>query len=124
MGFFGVTLAYSIMMYGLVLLLVSFPGPFGVMDKFRSLLNWIHPQLGKLIACPYCTSTWIGAAMSALNYFFIPIAFTPFNMVFAGTGYVVAIILFDTFFTAGSVWLLHVLDEYLEAITKVDYIDE
>lgn len=124
MSLIGVSLVYGFMLYGLVLMLVSFEGPFNIVGKFRDLLHWVHPQLGKLIECPYCTSTWCGGFISTLNYFLIPIHFTPFNIIFAGSSLWWIIIPLDTFFGCGIVWLLHVLDEYLESNTKVEYEDE
>ena len=50
MSLIGVSFVYGFMMYGLVLLLVSFDGPFGIVKKFRDLLHWVHPQLGELIS--------------------------------------------------------------------------
>jgi uncharacterized Tic20 family protein len=124
MSLIGVSLVYGFMLYGLVLLVVSFSGPFNIMDRFRDLMHWLHPQLGKLVECPYCSSFWCGVILSAINYLFIPIAFTPFNIIFAGSGLWWLIIPFDTFFGCAAVWLLHVLDEYLESNTKNEYEDE
>lgn len=124
MSLFGVCVIYGIMLYGMVLMAVNFSGPFGVMDKFRTFLHWLHPQLGELIECPYCTSTWIGGGISLINYFLISIKFTPFNIIFNGSELWWCIIPLDTFFGCGIVWLLHVLDEYLESNTKVEYEDE
>ena len=124
MSLIGISFVYGFMLYGLVLLLVSFSGPFNIMTKIRDLMHWFHPQLGKLIECPYCTCTWVGGFISTLNYLFIPLKFTPFNIIFAGSGLWWLIIPFDTFFGCGVVWLLHVLDDYLESNTKVEYEDE
>ena len=124
MSLIGISFVYGFMLYGFVLLLVSFSGPFNIMTKIRDLMHWFHPQLGKLIECPYCTCTWVGGFISTLNYLFIPLKFTPFNIIFAGSGLWWLIIPFDTFFGCGVVWLLHVLDDYLESNTKVEYEDE
>jgi hypothetical protein len=124
MSLLGISFVYGFMLYGLVLLIVNFSGPFNIMDYFRKFMHWLHPQLGKLIECPYCCSTWIGGFLSLLNYLLIPIKFTPFNIVFAGTNLWWLIISFDTFFGCAAVWLLHVLDDYLEYNTKVEYEDE
>lgn len=124
MSLIGVSFVYGFMMYGLVLLLVNFDGPFGIVRKFRDLLHWLHPQLGELISCPFCTSTWVGGFISLLNYLFIPVHFTPFNIIFAGSGLWWLIIPLDAFFGNACVWLLHVTDEFLESNTKVEYEDE
>ena len=123
MSLIGISFAYGLMLYGCVLMFVSFGGPFDILEKFRQLLNWLHPQLGKLISCPFCTATWIGGIISTLNYLFIPINFTPFNIIFDGSGLWWLIIPLDTFYGCGVVWLLHLLDEYLEGNTPTEYED-
>lgn len=124
MSLIGVSVVYAFMMYGFVLLLTSFDGPFNIVGKFRDLLHWLHPQLGKLIECPYCTCTWVGGFISSLNYLLISVKFTPFNIILCGTGLWWLIIPFDTFFACGCVWLLHVIDDYYSSNVKVEYEDD
>lgn len=124
MSLIGVSFIYGFMLYGLVLMFVSFPGPFNILGKFRDIMHWLHPQLGKLIDCPFCFSTWVGGFISLVNYLWVPFKFTPFNILFDNTELWYLIIPFDTFFGCGVVWILHVLDDYLESNTKEEYEDE
>lgn len=111
-------LSYILFSYGITTMLIYFNGPFDIIEYFRKTMNAIHPKLGELFQCPFCLSTWIGGLFSIINYLWIPIKITPFNMVLAGSGLWWLIIPMDSFLTCGTVWLLHVLDEYLENNSK------
>ena len=116
-------IAYLLFSYGFTTMFIYFDGPFDIIKIIRDALSSIHPKIGELLQCPFCLSTWIGALFSTLNYLFIPINFTPFNIIFSNTDMWWLIIPMDMFLTCGSVWLLHVLDEYLENNSKT-YEDE
>ena len=61
---------------------------------------------------------------SIINYFFVPIPFTPFNIILGGTGMWYLILFMDAMFTCGIVWLLFQLEEMLERTGKITYEDE
>lgn len=111
-------LSYILFSYGITTMLIYFNGPFDIIEYFRKTMNAIHPKLGELFQCSFCLSTWIGGLFSIINYLWIPIKITPFNMILAGSGLWWLIIPMDSFLTCGTVWLLHVLDEYLENNSK------
>ena len=111
-------LSYILFSYGITTMFIYFNGPFYINEYFRKTMNAIHPKLGELFQCPFCLSTWIGGLFSIINYLWIPIKITPFNMILAGSGLWWLIIPMDSFLTCGTVWLLHVLDEYLENNSK------
>lgn len=111
-------LSYILFSYGITTMLIYFNGPFDIIEYFRKTMNAIHPKLGELFQCHFCLSTWIGGLFSIINYLWIPIKITPFNMILAGSGLWWFIIPMDSFLTCGTVWLLHVLDEYLENNSK------
>lgn len=111
-------LSYILFSYGITTMLIYFNGPFDIIEYFRKTMNAIHPKLGELFQCPFCLSTWIGGLFSIINYLWIPIKITPFNMILAGSGLWWLIMPMDAFLTCGTVWLLHVLDEYLENNSK------
>ena len=78
-----------------------------------------HQQLGELISCEACTSTWISFFVSALNLIVIPtIAFTPFNLILGGHGLWWLIILLDGLFGSGAAWLLFRVEDALTAIKE------
>lgn len=107
-------ISYVFCSFGLMELLLYFDGPFSILSGFRRLMHAISPKLGQLFTCPACCSSWIGIVFSTFNYLCISIPFTPFNIVFHGTHLWWLIIPLDCFFTAGTTWLLYVIDEYLE----------
>lgn len=111
-------LSYILFSYGITTMLIYFNGPFDIIEYFRKTMNAIHPKLGELFQCPFCLSTWIGGLFSIINYLWVPIKITPFNMILTGSGLWWLIIPMDSFLTCGTVWLLHVLDEYLENNSK------
>lgn len=124
MELFSIALIYSLCLYGMAMMFIQFNGPFDIIEYFRKVVHWFHPKLGELFTCFFCLSTWIGAFVSLINYFFVPIAFTPFNIILGETHIWWLIMILDTFFACASVWLWHVLDDYIESNTKVEYEDE
>lgn len=106
---------YSIVAYGICNIIVFGSGPFRIFEKIREWSNDINEHFGQLFSCMMCLPTNLGVVLSLLNWFIIPIAFTPFNILFAGYGSLwwLAMIL-DGAFTSGIVWLIHHVEEYFE----------
>ena len=109
-------ISYIIFAYGFCELMVFFDGPFNIIEKFRRFAHWISDSFGKLFTCVACLSTWTGLVFSAINYFFIPISFTPFNIIFEGTDLWWLIIFMDAMFTCGTTWSLYQLEEMIERL--------
>ncbi|MCD8207753.1 MAG: hypothetical protein LUD72_07440 [Bacteroidales bacterium] len=116
-------LAYILATFGLTELVIFFDGPLNILSGFRKAMNYFSPSLGKLVGCPACFSTWVGIILSTVNYLFITVPFTPFNLVFRGTNYWWLIVPLDCFLTAGTTWTLYQLDEYLEK-NSVEYEED
>ena len=54
-----------------------------------------------------------------IDWFFIKdIAFTPFNIILAGTGYWWLALILDCCSTTGIVWLIHHIEEYFENLAE------
>lgn len=108
-------LCYCIMAYGICNIIVFGSGPFKIFEWLRYWTNEIGEHFGQLFSCMMCLPTNLGIVLSLINWFLIPIAFTPFNIMFgpvAGLWWLAAI--FDGAFTSGVVWLIHHIQEYLE----------
>lgn len=113
---FFIVFCYIFFLYGAANLMVYFNGPWDIVENFRNFAHRISPKFGELFTCIFCISTWIGGFFSALNYWLIPIKFTPFNIIFEGTNYWWLIIIMDAMFGCGTNWLLHQLEEMMERI--------
>lgn len=118
-------LVFSFICYSATQFLVYLNGPFHIFEKFRTLMQNTHEQLGELISCEACTSTWVSFFISALNVIFIPtIAFTPFNLLLGGYGLWWLIIVLDGLLGSGVVWLLFRIEDALTAIKEKNQIYE
>lgn len=117
---------YSIMAYGVCNVIVFGSGPFRIFERIREWADDIDEHFGQLFSCMMCLPTNFGIICSLVNWFFIPIAFTPFNILFAGTGLWWLAMLCDGAFTSGIVWLINTIQEYIEnkTITSGERIDE
>ena len=114
-----VTFAFSFACYSATQMLVYLNGPFHIFEKFRRLLQIMHEQLGELISCESCTSTWVSFFISGLNLLVIPtLPFTPFNLILGGTGLWWLIILLDGLYGSGISWMLFRIEDALTAIKE------
>lgn len=108
-------LCYCIMAYGICNIVVYGSGPFRIFERIRYWADDIDEHFGQLFSCMMCLPTNLGILLSLINWFLIPIAFTPFNIMFgvaSGLWWLAAI--FDGAFTSGIVWLIHHIEEYFE----------
>lgn len=102
-------------LFGLVNIIIYGEGPMYILESWRELMWNIHPNIGKLFSCPLCLGTNLGWIFSLMNWFLIPtIAFTPFNIIFAGTGLWWLAMIFDMGLAGGVCWFLHIIEEYIE----------
>ena len=117
---------YCLMAYGACNVIVFGSGPFKIFEYIRYWADEISDHFGQLFSCMMCLPTNFGIICSLVNWFFIPLAFTPFNILFAGTGLWWLAMLCDGAFTSGIVWLINTFQEYFEnkTITSGERIDE
>lgn len=127
MYYIFIFLLFSFVCYSGTQFIVYLNGPFHVFEKFRILMQKTHDQLGELVSCEACTSTWVSFFLSALNLIVIPsIALTPFNLILGGHGLWWLIILLDGLFGSGITWMLFRIEDALTAIKEKNqtYEDE
>ena len=80
-----VVFVFSVIVYSISNHFVYAHGPMHVYDKIRNIAQRIHPNLGELFECMICFPTWVGMALSAMNYFFLNgVALTPFMILLNG----------------------------------------
>lgn len=120
-----ILICYLIASYGACNIIVFGEGPFSIFSKIRELAMSISPSLGKLFSCMMCLPANWGWIISLFNWFLIPmVAFTPFNIIFAGTNLWWLAALLDGAITSGFCWILYVIDEYFEKNTPYEEISQ
>ena len=125
MYYIFIFLLFSFICYSGTQFLVYLNGPFHVFEKFRKLMQNTSDQLGELISCEACTSTWVSFFISALNVIIIPsVPFTPFNLILAGTGLWWLAVLLDGLLGSGVVWMLFRIEDALTAIKEKNQVYE
>lgn len=122
-----IILCYIIVAYGACNVIVFGSGPFKIFERIRIGANKIHPHFGQLFNCMMCLPANFGWICSLVNWFFIPMAFTPFNIMFdeIETLWWLAA-LCDGAFTSGIVWLIHNVETFFENKSQeiVEYNEE
>ena len=106
---------YCIVAYGISNIVVFSSGPFKIFEKIRYWSDYLDEHFGQLFSCMMCFPTNLGIVLSILNWFLIPIAFTPFNILLGtvpALWWLAAIL--DGAFTSGIVWLIHHIEEWFE----------
>ncbi len=125
MYYIFIFLLFSFVCYSGTQFIVYLNGPFHIFEKFRILMQNTHDQLGELVSCEACTSTWVSFFISALNLLVIPsVAFTPFNLILGETGLWWLIIMLDGLFGSGISWMLFRLEDYLVNNAQTEETDE
>jgi hypothetical protein len=109
-----VILVYTFAAFGLCNMVAFGSGPFRIFEKLREWSEGISEHFGLLFKCMMCLPANFGWIMSLINWFLIPVAITPFNIILAGTGLWWLAMVLDCCFTTGAVWLLYVIDEWFE----------
>lgn len=110
-----IILCYCLAAYGLSNMTVFGSGPFRIFERIRYAANSISDHFGTLFTCMMCFPANVGLFASLINWFFIPVAITPFNILLAGhAGLWWLAALGDCAFTSGVVWLIHHFEEYFE----------
>ena len=114
---------YIIMAYGACNVIAFGDGPFYIFSRLREWAHNINPHFGKVFSCMMCLPANFGWICSLFNWFLIPVAFTPFNIIFIETcnlWWLAA--LCDGAFTTGIVYLMYICNEYLEK--RIEYYEQ
>ena len=117
--YFGVVLfLYSITVYGLSNMIVFGSGPFRIFEKIRDWSYNISDHFSNLFSCMMCLPANIGWVASLINWFFIPVPITPFNILLYGTNLWWLAIIGDCCFTSGIVWIIHNIESFFENLSN------
>jgi hypothetical protein len=121
--YFLIVFCYILVAYGACNVIAFGEGPFHVFSRLRDWAYGISDHFAKMFTCMMCLPANFGWICSLVNWFFIPVAFTPFNIIFAGFPKLWFLaLLCDGAFTTGIVYLIYILNEYLEK--KIDYYEQ
>lgn len=117
-----ILICYVLMAYGACNVIAFSEGPFHIFTRVRNLAFNINEHFGKAFTCMMCLPANFGWICSIINWFLIPIPFTPFNIIFNGMDNMWFLtLLCDGAFTTGIVYLIYIINEYFEK--KIDYYE-
>lgn len=109
--------------YGACNVIVFGDGPLYMFKHLRNFAHGISSHFGKLFSCMMCLPANFGWICSLFNWFLIPVAFTPFNIIFSGNRelwWLAA--LCDGALTSGVVYLIYIINEYFEK--RINYYEQ
>lgn len=119
MYYLFIFLIFSFVCYSGTQMIVYMRGPFAIFEKFREVMEELNDELGELLGCEYCTSTWFSLFVSLFNLIIIPsIPFTPFNLILEESEYRWLSLIFDCLLGSGITWMLFRVEDALIAIKE------
>ena len=114
-----IVFCYSFVAYGACNVIVFGSGPFRIFERLRDFASGISEHFGSLFSCMMCLPTNFGLICSLVNWFFIPVKFTPFCIIFSDQPNLWWLaMLCDASFTSGIVWFIHHVEEFFENIAE------
>jgi hypothetical protein len=110
------------MAYGACNVIAFSEGPFYVFSKLRDWAFNISEHFGKMFKCMICLPANFGWICSLFSWFVIKYPITPFNIILSSTNLWWLAALCDGAFTTGIVYLIYIVNEYLEK--KIEYYEQ
>lgn len=110
---------YIFFAYGLTVFVTHSVGPFNIFVRLRVWADAIDENFGLLFRCQTCFPANVGWAFSLFNWFLLPIAITPFNMILSGTGLWWLAAIMDCCLTSALCRLLWNIDDYIDKNTPI-----
>lgn len=119
----AILFCYFLFCFGMSLIVIQGSGPFNILIKWRALMSYLSENLGEMFSCYMCFPCNLGFLVSILNWFFIPIYITPFNMVFADLHhlwYMSLVAMFmDGCITSGVCYIIYTILDYFDKNTPI-----
>lgn len=112
--------AYIAFAYGISVIITQGEGPGSVFANIREWAEDKGDNLGLLFRCMLCMPTNVGIIFSLFNWFLLPIAITPFNMIFYGTNFWWLAAIMDGCLTGGICRFVYNIEDYIDKNTP-DY---
>ena len=110
---------YILFVYGISVIFTQSVGPFNVFIRLRAWSEMVGDNFGMLFRCMTCFPTNVGWVFSLVNWFLLPIAISPFNMVFAGTNLWWLAAIMDGCLAGGVCHFIWNLDDFIDKSTPV-----
>ena len=118
-----ILICYILALYGFSDIVTQSIGPGYIFLRLRQWAERIGPNIGMLFRCMWCFPTNAGIVFSLLNWFFLPIYISPFNMIFAdyhGLWYMSLVAaLLDGCFTGAICALIFNVYDYVDKSTPI-----
>lgn len=111
---------YVFFVYGISVLFTQSVGPFNIFAKIRFYTQKLNSNLGFLFRCMICFPMLIGFIFSLIDWFLVKsISFTPFNILFSGTGNWFLACIMDMCFNVGICHLIWNIDDFIDKSTPI-----
>lgn len=114
-----ILVCYIFFLYGTTYIFTNGIGPFNIFFLLREYTKRIGDNIGMLFTCPLCFGTNLGWVVSLINWFFIPISITPFNMIFCNTDLWYVAMIMDAAFSGAICKIIYNIDDYIDKITPI-----
>lgn len=112
--------AYIFFVFGISIMFTQSIGPFNIFFRIRLWAEKVGPTFGLLFKCMTCFPTNVGIVFSLFNWFLVPIAISPFNMIlggFEGLWWLAAIM--DGCFAGGICHIIANIDDFIDKSTPI-----
>lgn len=114
-----IVFSYIIFSYGVTIIVTNGIGPVNVFFRLRHWAKNVGDNFGMLFSCPLCFGTNLGWVFSLINWFFIPISLTPFNIILENTNMWWLAMFMDACFTGAVCKVIYNIDDYIDKITPI-----
>ena len=108
---------YIAFAYGISYIFTNSYGPKNVFANLREWAESVGPNFGLLFRCMICFPTNLGIIFSLFNWFLLPIAISPFNIIFADqhTWYMgILAAIMDGCLTGGICKVIYNIDDFID----------
>ena len=110
---------YIFFTYGLTVFFTHSLGPWNIFLKIRIWADSVGDNFGLLFKCQTCFPANVGWIFSLFNWFCLPIAISPFNIIFHGTNLWWLAAIMDCGLTSAICRLLWNIDDFIDKNTPV-----
>lgn len=111
---------YILFSFGISVMVTNEIGPFNLFFRLRLWAKSIGDNFGLLFTCMFCFPTNVGIAFSLFNWFLLPVAISPFNIILSGTNLWWLAAIMDGCLTGGVCQFLWNIDDLIDKSTPME----